>query len=147
MADDNRFAGLGDALDDEGEDADDEQQADVGSQGDDTESPSPERDISSHRERTRTDMTPDDTGDQSSAEPSKDTPAFPFSETKQDPLYPVEGTWQDYEDTLDFEVRRELREDGYTNIEKRELHEASLRALIENPEIVTEQFRKLRQYE
>lgn len=45
---------------------------------------------------------------------------------------------------LDFEVRRELRDDGYLNIEKRELHEATLRVAIENPGLVAEKVRNLR---
>jgi hypothetical protein len=143
MVDDNRFSGLGDQLEDgsaeDTTDDEDEEPDEAGGSATDTGTTDKETtseqsggSIESDSRRAETDQV-------------KEKPAFEFSATKQDPLYPIEETWQEYADVLDFEVRRVLREDGYKNIEKRELHEATLRVVIENPELVTQKFRDLRQ--
>lgn len=76
---------------------------------------------------------------------SKSSPAFPYENTKQGPIYPRDETWGEFDDVLDLDVRRILREDGYRGIEKRELHEATLRLAIERPDQVAEQLEELRE--
>jgi|APHM01.1.fsa_nt_gi hypothetical protein len=60
-------------------------------------------------------------------------PAFAFGETKQAPLYARPIAWNELEDTLDFEVQRQLRERGIRDVPKRELHDAALRVAAEQP--------------
>lgn len=65
-------------------------------------------------------------------------PAFEFSESTQAQIYPRESTFEEFEDALDIDVKRLLRERGIRNEAGRELHEAVLRVAIENPDLVAE---------
>ena len=67
-----------------------------------------------------------------------DQPAFPYDDATQKAIYPTSDTWAAFEDTLDFEVKRELRDSGIRNIPKREYHEALLQLANENPERLAE---------
>jgi hypothetical protein len=67
-----------------------------------------------------------------------DRPAFSFDESKQDAIYVTEETLNEFEDTLDFEVKRALRDDNIRDVPKREYHEALLQLGIENPERLAE---------
>lgn len=127
MVDDNRFDGLGDQLGDESDD-------DPAPADSDTE-PATEPEPMDTRQVADSTTTDDS---------AKDTPAFDFDAANQTPIYPRGETMQDFEDALDFDVRRALRDDGFTEITKRELHEAALRALVNKPELITESFRELR---
>lgn len=131
MADDNRFSGLGEALDEDDEAA---AEADEAVPPDTAAPEEPQVAEPAQDEHTTRERAPD----------PKETPAFAFSEAEQNPLYPRAETWQDLDDVLDFEVRRELREDDYQEIAKRELHEATLRVAIEHPELVAEEVRRQR---
>ncbi|ERH13975.1 MAG: hypothetical protein J07HB67_00229 [halophilic archaeon J07HB67] len=68
------------------------------------------------------------------------SPAFPFAEADQTAVYPRGETWAAFEDFLDFEVRRQLREAGVRDDTKRELHEAALQVIQNHPEAVADQF-------
>jgi hypothetical protein len=72
-------------------------------------------------------------------------PAFEFSESRQIQFYPRERTYEAFEDTLDIEVKRLLRERGIRNESGRELHEAVLRVAIENPSLVAQKVAEERQ--
>lgn len=69
---------------------------------------------------------------------SLDQPAFSFDESKQDAIYATEKTLNEFEDTLDFEVKRILRDDGIRDVPKREYHEALLQLAIEEPNRLAE---------
>ncbi|NLV14327.1 hypothetical protein [Haloarcula argentinensis] len=68
----------------------------------------------------------------------KRRPAFPYDDASQEAIYPRSDTWDEFEDTLDFEVKRELRDAGLRDIPKREYHEALLELAMENPERLAE---------
>lgn len=71
-------------------------------------------------------------------------PAFPFDDAKQDSLYARKEAWQQFEDTLDFEVKRTLRERGHEDIGKRELHDAALRILSNHAEEIADELERQR---
>jgi len=75
---------------------------------------------------------------------AQDRPAFPFDEVRQSALYARDETWDEFEAAMNYEAERSLHEDGYSNIEGRELHEAALLVAAENPELVAEKIRELR---
>ncbi|WP_262174520.1 hypothetical protein [Haloarcula laminariae] len=76
------------------------------------------------------------TSDSSSS--SLDHPAFPFEDSKQEAIYPTVETLTEFDDTLDFEVKRRLRDEGLRDVPKREYHEALLQLAIEQPERLAE---------
>lgn len=123
MADDNRFSGLGEELE-EANGARESEEPEVPEVAKEPEVP--------------------EVADETPRDPMTE-PAFEFGETKQGPIYPRKETWEEFEDALDFEVRRILREDRYRGIEKRELHDATLRLAIERPDLVAEQLVGLRE--
>lgn len=84
-----------------------------------------------------TDSTMDATEDDS-ATSSLDHPAFPFEDSKQEAIYPTVETLTEFDDTLDFEVKRRLRDEGLRDVPKREYHEALLQLAIEQPERLAE---------
>ena len=69
---------------------------------------------------------------------SLDHPAFPFEASKQEAIYPTVETLTEFDDTLDFEVKRHLRDEGLRDVPKREYHEALLQLAIEQPERLAE---------
>ncbi|WP_058992461.1 hypothetical protein [Haloarcula sp. CBA1127] len=68
----------------------------------------------------------------------KRRPAFPYDDASQEAIYPRSDTWDEFEDTLDFEVKRELRDAGLRDIPKREYHEALLKLAMEHPQRLAE---------
>ncbi|MDS0284452.1 hypothetical protein [Haloarcula onubensis] len=84
-----------------------------------------------------TGSTTDATEDDSSTS-SLDHPAFPFEDSKQEAIYPTVETLTEFDDTLDFEVKRRLRDEGLRDVPKREYHEALLQLAIEQPERLAE---------
>lgn len=68
----------------------------------------------------------------------KRRPAFPYDDASQEAIYPRSNTWDEFEDTLDFEVKRELRDAGLRDIPKREYHEALLKLGMEHPQRLAE---------
>lgn len=81
-----------------------------------------------------------DNGGSETTDKSLSSPAFPFAEAEQTAVYPRTETWAAFEDFLDFEVRRRLREADVRDDTKRELHEAALQVVQNHPEAVAEQF-------
>jgi hypothetical protein len=86
-----------------------------------------------------------DSREDSTDERPLSSPAFPFAAADQTAVYPRAETWAAFEDFLDFEVRRRLREAGVRDDTKRELHEAALQVIRDHPEAVAEQFLDNRQ--
>lgn len=68
----------------------------------------------------------------------KRRPAFPYDDASQEAIYPRSETWDEFEDTLDFEVMRNLRDAGLRDIPKREYHEALLKLAMERPKRLAE---------
>lgn len=91
-----------------------------------------------------------ESGDSSESEDSPDadpleTPAFEFADAKQSPLYARPAAWQAFEDAVDLDVIRALREAGVRNEAKRELHDAALRVAAEHPEEIADALREARE--
>ena len=63
-------------------------------------------------------------------------PAFPFDESVQAQIYPRKSTHEAFEDFLDIDVKRHLRERDIRDETGRELHEAVLRVVMDHPEEV-----------
>jgi len=72
-------------------------------------------------------------------------PAFPYDDASQEAIYPRSDTWDEFEDTLDFEVKRELRDAGLRDVPKREYHDALLKLAIEQPERLADLVKEGRQ--
>lgn len=74
--------------------------------------------------------------DESSADPRED-PAFDYDDTVQFPIYAREAEARDeFESARQYEAQRLLdTEYGLKNIEKREMHDAALRLVADNPEL------------
>jgi len=90
--------------------------------------------------------TTDAGGDSTAAESLSTTagPAFPYDEVKQRPLYAREEAWNAFEDALELEVERTLREYDVRDATGRELHDAALRVAAEHPEAIANQLLELR---
>lgn len=69
----------------------------------------------------------------------RNEPAFSFDESVQAQIYPRKSTHEKFEDFLDIEVKRHLRDRDIRNETGRELHEAVLKIAIQHPEEVAEQ--------
>ena len=72
-------------------------------------------------------------------------PAFPFEESVQAQIYPRRTTHEAFEDFLDIEVKRHLRDRDIRDETGRELHEAVLRVAMEHPEAVAAELESQRQ--
>lgn len=72
------------------------------------------------------------------------TKAFDYSEAKQSPMYARPEAWDEYEDAMELEVERQLRDLDIRNIQKRELNEAMLLVAAENTDLVVEKALELR---
>lgn len=78
--------------------------------------------------------------DERGDEPREESaPAFPFDEAVQAQIYPRESTHAEFEDFLDIDVKRLLRDRGVRDEEGRELHEAVLRVAMEHPEEIADE--------
>lgn len=130
MPDENRFDGIGEALGETDEADEDDVEADARTAddavdaGDDATATTTDSEAAetATTERTETDLT--------------ETPAFPWSADQQRALYCRQETWEDFEDVVDFEVKRVLSDYGVRDPPKRELHDAMLRVVINHPEEV-----------
>ncbi|GAA0681521.1 hypothetical protein ACFQDG_03430 [Natronoarchaeum mannanilyticum] len=140
--------GLDDDADDDAESeasssdsqSDSSSSADPGVQRDERE-PSPAADdLSGSQPSTGADGV-DTTSDPAS--PS-DGPAFPYDEVTQRPLYAREAAWNAFEDALELDVERTLREYDVRDAAGRELHDAALRVAAEHPEEIAKQLLELR---
>jgi hypothetical protein len=80
-----------------------------------------------------------DSVDQEGQETAATTdPAFPFDESVQAQIYPRRTTHEAFEDFLDIDVKRHLRERDVREETGRELHEAVLQVAMEHPEEIAE---------
>lgn len=70
--------------------------------------------------------------------------AFNYDEAKQSPIYARPSTWDTYDDALELDVERSLRDENVRNASKRELHDATLRLAAENPDLVAEKLLEAR---
>ena len=68
-------------------------------------------------------------------DPTK-TPAFPFEDSNQRPIYPRLESWELFEDAIDFEMKRTFRDHGVRNMSGREIHDALVRLAAEMPDEV-----------
>jgi hypothetical protein len=68
------------------------------------------------------------------ADGSLEDPAFDYSDSNQGPIYARPETWDRYDDVLELDVERYLRDNGVRNAQKRELHDAALRLAARHPE-------------
>ena len=72
----------------------------------------------------------------SSREEALSEPAFEYEDVRQSPLYAREETWDEFEDAVDLDVVRALREAGVRGESKREIHDAALQVAAERPQEV-----------
>ena len=132
------FGDLDETLDDTGGAASDTPEATSGAERDETDG---ETQAVSGAATSGESVTGDESGDGDTPDDEPlSSPAFPFAEAEQTAVYPRAETWATFEDFLDFEVRRRLREAGVRDDTKRELHEAALQVVQSHPEAVAEQF-------
>lgn len=103
----------------------------------------PEPDLSEREESATTGESSSDDST-SEVEDALEQKAFTYAEAKQSPVYAREEAWEAFDDTMDFEVKRELRDRGIRNVDKRELHETMFYVAAENPELMVERFLELR---
>lgn len=113
MTNDNRFNNLSSELD--AEDVDEDVQEDRATEQS-TREPMPQT--------TETTTQTDD---------STDSEAFDADETAQRPAYARESTWDAFDDALDLDVERELRDREIRGATKREKIDAVLRLAIDQP--------------
>jgi hypothetical protein len=125
MGDDDPFADLGETLEDD-PDSDD-------STTDDGSEPAVTEESSSHERVERQD-------------PMTDT-AFTYEEAQQRPFYAREETIEDFDSWLNYELERELNQQGYQNIVVREMTDALLRTVVEDDLVdeVAERFEQARE--
>lgn len=117
MPDDNRFQGIGDALDED--DADDEPDDDA------TDDPEPVQET--QPDPTTELESPDEQDDESA-------PAFPYEATVQKSVYVLPDAWNDLDGAMSLAEAKLKTEDGETDVTTSELHTALARLGAENPE-------------
>lgn len=92
-----------------------------------------------------TDEAPDEDAPASTTAGGRNEPAFPFDESVQAQIYPRRSTHEAFEDFLDIDVKRHLRDRDIRNETGRELHEAVLQVAMEHPEEIAEELAEQRQ--
>lgn len=65
-------------------------------------------------------------------------PAFEFTNDLQRSIYPRDESWEELQDVIDFEVKRQLAERGIRDFTGREAHDAMVQLAAENPERLVE---------
>lgn len=128
MANDDPFADLGQTLEDESDDQDQEEL-----ESDNADSTPVEADTSNNEQTVETD-------------PMTET-AFSYEAANQRPFYAREETINDFDSWLNYELERELSNRGYQNIVVREMTDALLRTVVENDLVddVAERFEEARE--
>lgn len=126
---DDPFADLGDTLDDDQEDSDDQ-----------------ERTADEIEEKTETMPTQDPI--EAQHDPMTDA-AFSYDEAEQRPFYALQETIDDFDSWMNYELERELAQRGYQNINIREMTDAVLRTVVEEALVdeVAERFEEAREDE
>lgn len=73
--------------------------------------------------------------------------AFSYEDAKQRPFYAREGTIEQFDSWLKYELERELNQQGYQNIVVREMTDALLRTVVEEDLVqeVAERFEQARE--
>jgi len=138
-----------DGLDD---DADDDAESEASSTASPSDSSSSaevgvqrdERSTTDGSSSSQTSTDADDTDTTSVSASPSDGPAFPYDEVTQRPLYAREEAWNAFEDALELDVERTLREYDVRDAAGRELHDAALRVAAEHPEEIANQLLELR---
>lgn len=74
----------------------------------------------------------------STTDTGRNEPAFSFDESVQAQIYPRRSTHEAFEDFLDMDVKRHLRDREIRNETGRELHEAVLQVAMQYPEEIAE---------
>ncbi len=87
----------------------------------------PQSDDTSHAEDTTSSSETTTNGDQGG-------PAFEFNNAYQRSIYPRPESWDQWQDTLNFEVKRLLADHNIRDLEGREAHDAMVRLAAEHPE-------------
>jgi len=85
-----------------------------------------------------TDDVQENSDDELETEPDLSAPAFEFDETDQNPLYARGRSWDQFDDMLDLELERQLRDRDLRDVPKREKHDAALRFAAEHPEEIAD---------
>lgn len=135
------FEGLDEQLGEVEGEADDESAADQGSDAGDE----PTVDETTSEPATEApDAETDDADDESADSDDEGGPAFEFDNDMQQSIYIRDEVWDAFVDTVDFEVKRELREDGVREITGREIQDAALRVATKHPEEIADEFLELR---
>ena len=79
-----------------------------------------------------------------SEEASIDQPAFEFDEAEQFAWYALPAVRDEYEEVRDFEVKRLLRDRGFSDVPQSELTNAALAVLAEHPDAWAEKVEEIR---
>ena len=79
-----------------------------------------------------------------SEEASIDQPAFEFDEAEQFAWYALPAVRDQYEEVRDFEVKRLLRDRGFSDVPQSELTNAALAVLAEHPDAWAEKVEEIR---
>ena len=75
--------------------------------------------------------------DETQKQEEEDGPPFPFSQSKQNPLYPHQSRWEEWEDAK-YEAEGLLRKHGVRDVHGREFDDALLKLGIQNTEQLAE---------
>ncbi len=106
-----------------------------------TEISSEQTDSSSQANETESQGVVDGATDSDATEnpdPGEVGPAFPYSEVRQDSLYPRAKTWDKLEDEMGMTLTPKFRESGVRDEELREIHDAMLDVLVDHIDEVHE---------
>lgn len=71
-------------------------------------------------------------------EEARGGPAFDFTNDLQRSIYPREESWEELQDTIDFEIKRMLADRDIRDFAGREAHDAMVRLAIQEPERLVE---------
>ena len=123
-------------------DQDSEPESDAESEPEPDPEPEPEPEPpTSEESEPVTESKSEPTTDETESDPDDDAiedPAFSYAESNQGPIYARPETWDEYKRTLSVEAEGMLWDRGVKDIQKRELHDAALRLVAENPERLVE---------
>lgn len=80
----------------------------------------------------------DERSDTTTGTSRSDGPYLAASETDQRPMYAAVGTWEAFDDAVEIEIQRALRDRGHRDVLKREITDQVLAWASENPDAVAE---------
>lgn len=137
---DDPFGDISESL---AQEEDDDADTDGGAAAATEETQTTERTTSGTSQSTTTGTSSGDEETQSSAD-SIDRPAFEFDEAEQFAWYALPDVRDEYEETRDFEVKRLLRDRGFSDVPQSELTNAALAVLAEHPESWADKVEEIR---